>query len=130
MGPPRRAPYQLNMQCRKLAKAVDKLAGMLKNLQKAAGSKTIILSKDDVEAHQLEIEQTQQMLQESQKAHNKAIAKTYKLLRILLSGDVQTQWDCVCRKMHKRDLRAGVNGKFTKGRGPRTWLLSTHGLHY
>jgi hypothetical protein len=46
----------LNVQCRKLAKAVDKLAGTLENLQKAAGSKTNILSKDDVEACKLEIE--------------------------------------------------------------------------
>jgi hypothetical protein len=32
----------LNVQCRKLAKAVDKLAGTLKNLLKASGSKTTI----------------------------------------------------------------------------------------
>jgi hypothetical protein len=50
------------VQCRKLAKAVDKLPGMLKNLLKAAGSKTTVSSKDDVEAHNLEIEHTQQML--------------------------------------------------------------------
>jgi hypothetical protein len=65
---------RLNVQCRKLAKAVDKPAGTLKNLLKAAGSKTTVLSMDDVEARKLEIEQTQQMLQEAQKAHNKAIA--------------------------------------------------------
>jgi hypothetical protein len=46
----------LNVQCRNLAKAVDKLARTLKNLQKAAGSKTTVLSKDDLEARQLEIE--------------------------------------------------------------------------
>jgi hypothetical protein len=43
---------------------------MLKNLQKAAGSKTTISSKDDVEARKLNIGQTQQMLQEAQKVHN------------------------------------------------------------
>jgi hypothetical protein len=58
----------LNVQCRKLAKAVDKLAGTLKNLLTAAGSKTTILSDDDVEARKLEIEQTQEMLQEALKA--------------------------------------------------------------
>ncbi len=62
------------VQCRRLAKAVDKQAGTLKNLLKAAGSKTTILSDDDVEACKLEIEQIQQMLQETQKAHDKAIA--------------------------------------------------------
>jgi hypothetical protein len=59
----------------------------LKNLLKDAGSKTTILSDADMEACKLEIEQTQQMLQEAQKACNKAIARTYELLRNLLSGD-------------------------------------------
>jgi hypothetical protein len=61
------------------------------------------------------------MLQEAQKAHNEAIAKMYKLLRNLLSGDAQTQWDCVCREMHERDSWAGVNGQVTKGKHPCTW---------
>jgi hypothetical protein len=61
------------------------------------------------------------MLQESQKAHDKAIAKLYEQLRNLLSGDAQSQWDCVCRKMHKHDLWAAVNGKVTGGRRPQTW---------
>ncbi len=81
----------LDVQCRKLAKAVDKLAGMLKNLQKAAWSVTTVLSDDDVEARKLEIEQTIQMLQDAQKVNNEAIAKTYKLLRNLLSSDMQSQ---------------------------------------
>jgi hypothetical protein len=34
----------------------------------------------------LEILQTQEMLKEAQKTHNKAVAKTYKLLRKLLFG--------------------------------------------
>jgi hypothetical protein len=51
------------------------------DLLKAAGYRTTILSDDDVEACKLEIEHTQQMLQEAQKAHNIAIAKTYELLR-------------------------------------------------
>ncbi len=76
----------------------------------------------DVQARKLEIEQTQQMLQESQKAHNEAIAKTYKQLRKLLSSDSQSQWDHVCSKMHKRDSWAGVNGQVTKGRRPRMWM--------
>jgi hypothetical protein len=62
------------------------------------------------------------MLQDCQKAHSKAIAETCKQLRNLLSGDAQSQWDCVCRKMHKRDLWAGVNGQVTKGRHPQTWM--------
>jgi hypothetical protein len=68
-----------------------------------------------------EIEQTQQMLQEAQKAHNKAITESYKQLRNLLSGNAQSQWHCICREMHKRDSWAAVNGQVTKGRHPRMW---------
>jgi hypothetical protein len=39
----------------------------------------------------------------------------------LLSGNAQSQWDCVCRKMHEHDLRAAVNGQVTKGRCPQMW---------
>ncbi len=76
----------------------------------------------DVTAHKVEIEQTSQMLQEAQKAHNKAIAKTYEQLRNLLSGDAQSQWDCICREMHEHDSWAAVNGQVTKGRCPRMWM--------
>jgi hypothetical protein len=93
----------LPKKCRVLAKAVVKQSEALKNLQEAAGSKETVLTSMDVTACKVEIEQTQQMLQESQKAHNKAIAETYKQLRNLLSGDAQSQWNRICRKMHKHD---------------------------
>jgi hypothetical protein len=76
----------------------------------------------DVTARKVEIEQTQQMLQEAQMAHDNAIAKLYEQLRNLLSGDAQSQWDRICRKMHKQDSWAAVNGQVTKGRHPRTWM--------
>jgi hypothetical protein len=69
-------------------------------------------------ARKVEIEQTQQRLQEAQKAHNKAITKMYKQLRNLLSGDAQSQWYCVCCEMHECDLWAAVNCQVTKGRRP------------
>ncbi len=62
------------------------------------------------------------MLQEAQKAHYKAITESYEQLRNLLSGNTQSQWDCVCREMHKRDSWAAVNGQVTEGRRPRTWM--------
>ncbi len=111
----------LDMQYKKLGKAVDKLAGTFKNLLKETGSKTTVLSDDDVKTRKLEIEQTQHMLQEAQKTHNEAVAKTYELLRKVLSGDQQSQWDCICREMHQRDSWAGVNNKVTKGRPPHMW---------
>jgi hypothetical protein len=80
----------LDKKCRKLRKAVVKLSKRLKNILEAAGSKDTVLSGVDMEARRVEIECTQQMLQEAQKQYNKAIAKTYKQLRNLLSGDPQS----------------------------------------
>jgi hypothetical protein len=121
----------LPKKCHMLAKAVVKRSEALKNLQEAAGSQDTVLASVDVTAHKVEIEQTQQMLQEAQKAHNKAIAKSYKQQRNLLPGDAQSQWDCVHREMHKRDSWAAVIGQVTKGRRPRTWtsFLDSLELH-
>jgi hypothetical protein len=77
----------LDVQCRKLGKAVVKLMGTFKILLKAAGSKDTVLLDDDVEACKLEIEETQKMLQEIQKQHDEANAKMYEQLRNLLFGD-------------------------------------------
>jgi hypothetical protein len=65
----------LPKKCRMLAKAVVRWSEALKNLQEAMGSQDTISTNVDVQACKVEIEQTQQMLQEAQKAHNKAIAK-------------------------------------------------------
>jgi hypothetical protein len=107
----------LGTKCRRLGKAVERQSGALKNLLEARESQDTVSTNVDVQAHKVEIEQTQQMLQDLQKAHNKAITETYKQLRNLLSSDAQSQWDPVCRKMHERDSWAGVNGQVTKGRG-------------
>ncbi len=78
----------------------------------------------DVQAHKVEVDQTQQMLQEAQKARDKAIAKTktYEQLRILLPRNLQSPWDHVCCEMHERDSWAGVNGQVTVGRHQQTWM--------
>jgi hypothetical protein len=112
----------LDAKCRKLGMAVVRQSKTLKNLLKAAGSKDTISLDVEVVARKVEIEQTQQILQEAQKTHNELIAKTYEHLRNLLSGNFQSQWDCVCRKMHESDSWAGVNGQVTKGRHPCTWI--------
>ncbi len=121
----------LPKKCQVLAKAVARRSEALKNLQEATESWDTISTSVDITAHKVEIEQTSQMLQEAQKAHNKAITKTYEQLRNLLSGDAQSQWDCICREMHKHDLWAAVNGQVTKDRRPRTWMsfLDCLGLH-
>ncbi len=66
----------LPKKCRMLAEAIVRRSDALRNLQEAAGSQDTILTNIDVTAGKVEIEQTQQMLQEAQKAHNEAIAKT------------------------------------------------------
>ena len=111
----------LDGRYRKLEKAVLRQSKMLKNLFEAARLRDTVLTNVDVQACKVEIEQTQQLLQDFQKAHDEAIAKVYKQLRNLLSSNPQSQWECVCRKMHKRDAWAGVNGQVTKGRHPRMW---------
>ncbi len=109
----------LQKKCRVYAKAVAKWQAALKNLQEASEPpQDTVLMSVDVAAPKVEIEQTTQMLQESQRAHDKAIAESYEQLRNLLSGDAQSQWDHVCRKMHENDSWAAVNGKITKGRRP------------
>jgi hypothetical protein len=112
----------LPKKCQVLAKAIARRSAALKNLQEAVESQDTVLTSVDVMACKVEIEQTNQMLQEAQKAHNKAIAKSYEQLRNLLSGNAQSQWDCICRKMHEHDSWAAVNGQMTKGGHPRTWM--------
>jgi hypothetical protein len=103
----------LPKKCRVYAKAVAKRQVALKNLQEALESRDTVLMSVDVMACKVEIEQTTQMLQESQRAHDKAIAESYEQLRNLLSGDKQSQWDRVCHEMHENDSWAALNGKVT-----------------
>ncbi len=77
-------------KCQVLAKAVARQSEALKNLQEATESRDTILTSVDVMARKVEIEQTTQMLQEAQKAHDKAIARLYEQLRNLLSGNAQS----------------------------------------
>jgi hypothetical protein len=81
----------LPKKCRVLPNAVVKRSEALKNFQKAAGSWENVSMSVDVTARKVEIEQTQQMIQKAQKAHNKAITKRYEQLRNLLSGNAQSQ---------------------------------------
>jgi hypothetical protein len=109
----------LPKKCRIPAKAVARGSKAMKSLQEAAESRDTVSMSVDVTPRKVEIEYTTQMLQEAQKAHNKAIAKLYEQLRNQLSGNAQSQWDCICREMHERDLWAAVNGQVKEGRRPR-----------
>jgi hypothetical protein len=81
----------LPKKCQVLAKAVARRSKALKNLQEATESQDTVSMSVDVTARKVEIEQTTQMLQEAQKAHDKAIVESYEQLRNLLSGDAQSQ---------------------------------------
>ncbi len=77
----------LDAKCGKLERNVLRQSKTLKNLLEAAGSQDTVSTTVNVQARKVEIEQTLQMLQESQKTHNEAFAKTYKQLRNLLFGN-------------------------------------------
>jgi hypothetical protein len=66
----------LPKKCWVYAKAVAKRQEALKNLLEAIGSQDTVSRSIEVTARKVEIEQTQQMLQAAQKAHDKAIAKS------------------------------------------------------
>jgi hypothetical protein len=112
----------LPKKCCVYTKAVVKRQAALKNLQEASESRDTVLTSVDVTARKVEIGQTTQMLQGSQRAHDKAVAESYEQLRNLLSGDAQSQWDRVCREMHENDSWAAVDSKITNGRRPQTWM--------
>ncbi len=65
----------LPKKCCVYAKAVAKRQAALKNLQEALESRDTISMSVDITACKVEIEQITQMLQESQRAHDKAITK-------------------------------------------------------
>jgi hypothetical protein len=54
---------------------------------------------------------TQELFSTASKQYNEAVGATYELLRNLLAGEPQTQWDRIVREMHKRDSWAGANGE-------------------
>ncbi len=74
----------LPKKCQVLAKAIARWSEALINLQEATESRDTVLTPVDITALKVEIEQTNQMLQEARKADAKAIAELYKQLRNLL----------------------------------------------
>ena len=61
------------------------------------------------------------MALETQKQYNEVVASTYELLRNLLAGEPQSQWDRIMREMHERDSWAGVDRKRHDEKRPKTW---------
>ncbi len=92
----------LDVLCRNLAKLLEKQSGTLADLHKSIGPKGLN-SKEDQEVCRVEIKQTTETLKVAEKEHDKAAAKTFKLLSKFFSNDLQTQWDTNCHKMNKHD---------------------------
>ena len=53
------------------------------------------------------------------KQYNEAVGATYELLRNLLAGKQQTQWECIVREMHERESWAGADGEKHNGKRPK-----------
>jgi hypothetical protein len=117
----------LDVLCKKLADFLMKLAGTLGYLHKSIEPQ-VSCSKEDLLDCKVEVIKTQEMLEEARKRHGEALAKRYKLLRNLLSGDLQTHGDQICRKMHKRDSWAGVNGRMITWKHPHLWVAFWNSL--
>ena len=61
------------------------------------------------------------MALETQKQYIKVVVSTYELLRNLLAGEPQSQWDRIVQEMHEHDSWAGVDGKRHDEKRPKTW---------
>jgi hypothetical protein len=78
----------LDPRCWKLEKTILRQSEMLKNLLEATGLKDTVSTDLNVQACKVEIEQTQQLLHDFQKTHDKTIAKIYEQLRNLLPSNL------------------------------------------
>jgi hypothetical protein len=85
-----------------LAKAVERQPGSLKTLLKAADSQDTVLMNADVQARTVEIEKTEQMLQEAQKAHDKTVS-----LKLLGLISCENLWVLIAR--HSALQERGAN---------------------
>ena len=67
------------------------------------------------EADKLEESQSQDIFKDAKAKYVKAIEATYEVMRSLLAGDPQTQWDRIVKEMHEGDSWAGPDGKEHQG---------------
>jgi len=86
----------------------------------AAGKK-----KTPTDAEKLELEGTEKLVSEAKAEFLKAVQKPFDLVRQLLIGEAQTQWDKIVKEMFDHDTWVGVNGKTHDGPCLRTWKSLT-----
>ena len=90
---------------------------------KSGSKKDQEAQKNKLEALKIKKAQTQEMLKASTKGYNEDVAATYELLRNLLAGKPQTQWDRIDVEMHRHDLWAGLNGEKHEEKFPRSYSM-------
>jgi hypothetical protein len=77
-------------KCREAGKELIKTSEVLEDLKrKLEGPKGTTVSKNDQEALEEELKQTQEMCELAKKEHDEAVAQVYKFLCNLLGGDRQ-----------------------------------------
>jgi hypothetical protein len=110
----------LHVLCKKHAKEMKNANLALRAIKrKSVGPKESGAKEKDQEDLETEEKLTQELLSTAHQQYNKAIGATYKLLRNLLAGEPQTQWDCIVREMHERDSWAGADGEKHDGKRPK-----------
>jgi len=72
-------------------------------------------SNEAPEADAIEKKQSLEILKNAKKQYAAAIEATYKVMRNLLAGYPQTQWDRIVKEMHEGDSWAGPDGKEHQG---------------
>jgi hypothetical protein len=72
-------------------------------------------SDEASEADKVEETQSQDIFKDAKAKYVKAIEATYEVMRSLLAGDPQTQWDRIVKEMHEGDSWAGPDGKEHQG---------------
>jgi hypothetical protein len=97
------------------AKLARDQMGVLKDIQKSlGGSAATGKKKTPTDA-----------VSEAKAEFLKAVLKPFDLVRQLLIGEAQTQWDKIVKEMFDRDTWTGVNGKTHDGPRLRTWKSLT-----
>jgi len=107
-------------------KAARDQMGVLEDIHKSfSGSTAAGKKKTTTEAEKLELEGTEILISEAKAEFLKAVQKPFDLVRQLLIGEAQTQWDKIVKEMFDRDTWVGVNGKTHGGPHVRTWKSLT-----
>ncbi len=79
---------------------------VLETIQKSLGGSSAKGKKKTLtEAEQLELEGTEKLVSEAKAEFVKAVQKPFNLIRQLLIGEAQTQWDKIVKEMFDRDSK-------------------------